>query len=274
MHEVLVKDRLKDISSLPTLPVIISKLITALQDEASSIYDISEILRYDQSLASRVVAVANSPSFGYPGRINSIDQAILMLGFDMVKSISLGVSVFGFLPPQSPAARQMWAHSYGVAVLSGLMCSRIPVADKGVCFLSGLLHDIGRVVLLKLYRDEYARLSDTRELLSAEREMFQCNHAQAGGWFLESLSFPDETILSVRHHHGISPDMAHKGIATGVYLSEGLISLLNPELACDGKWTEEHKNVFEENGLGEHDIKEFSDFLKGQEKIMTDFFEL
>ncbi|MCL4491385.1 MAG: HDOD domain-containing protein [Nitrospirae bacterium] len=274
MPEILIKSRLQGLTSLPTLPPILSKLIKALQKERASIFEVAEILRCDQSLAARIVAVANSPFFGYPGKINSIDQALLMLGFDMVKSISLGVSVFGFLPAQYPSVRQMWAHSYGVAALSGAMCSRIPVADKSICFLGGLLHDIGRAVFLKLHRDEYVPLLKADALVEAETRKFQCDHAQVGGWFLESLSFPLEIALSVHHHHTVAGDMEHKGIATSVYLAEGLIGLLNPDLACDGQWTEEHAEEFEERGLGESDMKEFKALLIAEAENLAGLFDL
>lgn len=273
MHETLTKDRLKDIATLPTIPAVLSKLIKTLQNERSSIFEISEILRHDQSISSRVVAVANSPFFGCPGKINSIEQAVLMLGFDMVKSISLGVSVFGLLPMQYSAVKKMWAHSYGVAVLAGHMCSRIPVADKGICFLGGLLHDIGRIVFLKLYRDEYLALFGSDDIISNEVKRFNCSHAAAGGWFLENLCFPGEIVLSVRNHHSLAADTEHKGIATSVYLAEGLISIFEPGLSCDGEWSEEHRAVFEENGLGDGDMKEMAGFLKSEEEVMRSFFD-
>ncbi len=274
MSDILIRERLKGISNLPTLPAILAKLIKAFQNENSSIDDIAEILKYDQSTTSRIVAVANSPFFGYSRMINSIEQAVLMLGFNMVKSISLGVSVFGLLPLQYPAFKQMWVHSYGVATLSGLMCSRIPVADPGICFLSGLLHDIGRAVFLKLYRNEYLSLHSAGDLLDAEKRMLLCDHAEAGALFLQSLSLPDEIISPVRHHHDLNGSLQHTGIADCVYLSEGLINLLLPGVASDGKWTEAQEEMFEASGMGDGDMEEFKRILLEEESMSAGFFEL
>lgn len=269
-----VKNKIKQITDLPTIPAVVSRLIKTLQNENASIDDLSEVIRYDQSLTTRIVAAANSPFFGYPGKINSIEQAILMLGFDFTKSISLGVSILSSFPLQHDTLKKMWAHSYGVATLSGLMCPRIPVADKGVCFLAGLLHDIGRAVFMKLYGDEYSVLLKTDDLIAAEMDTFQCNHAQLGGWFLENLSFPEEIILPVYHHHSVDGTIKHKGIVTAVYLAEGLISLLDQGIACDGQWTEEHEKMFEESGLTGNNIKAYESLLHEELESINNFFKL
>jgi putative nucleotidyltransferase with HDIG domain len=269
-----IKYKIKNITDVPTIPVVISRLIRTLQNDKASIEDISGVIRHDQSIAARIVAVANSPFFGYQGRINSIEQAVLMLGFDMVRSISLSASVFGLLPAPYRAVKQIWVHSYMVAVLSGLMCSRVPVANKGICFLAGLLHDIGRVVLMSFYKNEYPVLIKPDNFIEKEKNIFQCSHSEAGGYFLESLYFPEEIVLPLYHHHDIGEADKHKGIATTVYLAEGLISILNPEFAYDGQWTEEHARVFEDIGLDENDIAEFKSYLTNKGEHINNFFEL
>lgn len=268
-----IRDKIKQIAEVPTIPVIVSKLIKIMQNENSSIEELSEIISHDQSIASKIVAAANSPFFGYPGKINSIEQAILMLGFDFTKSIALGVSVFSIFQHRHDI-KKVWAHSYGVATLSGLMCPQIPVANKGICFLAGLLHDIGRALFIKLYSSEYAVLLTHGDAVSAEMNTFSFNHTQLGGWFLEGLSFPDEIVLPVFYHHGMDGAIKHKGIVTAIYLAEGLISVLNPDIACDGQWTNEHEKVFKENGLAADDIRAYDSVLHDELQSMRNFFEL
>lgn len=273
---VRIKDRVIRLTDLPTIPITISRLIKILKNENASIDDLSEIIRHDQSIASRIVAVANSPFFGYPGKINSIEQAILMLGLDLVKSISLSVSVISLLPAYHALFRKMWAHSYIVATLSGLIGSRMSITDKGICFLAGLLHDIGRVVLVNLYRNDYPAVFDAKNIISAEREMFQCDHIQAGVWFLESLSFPEEIVMSVSCHHDINGTDKHTGILTPVYLAEGIVSMPNIALKYngDGSWTERHAKAFMDSGFREHDAIEFKSILLDRCNHINSFFDL
>lgn len=269
-----IKDRIKEIKNIPTIPVTISRLIKSLQNENVSIDELSKIISRDQSIASRIVAAANSPFFGYPGRINSIEQSILMLGFDFTKSIALGVSIFSLFHRQQAVLKRMWAHSYGVATLSGLMCSKVSVANRGVCFLAGLLHDIGRALFIKLYSTEYTALMERDDIIAVETDAFQSNHGELGGWFLEDIFFPEEIVLPVSYHHDIAKATRHKGIATTVYLAEGLISLLNPDIACDGQWTEEHEKALEKSGLTEDDIKAYESVLHDELESVNNFFDL
>ncbi len=172
--------------------------------------------------------------------------------------------------------KKMWAHSYVVATLSGLIGFRMSAADKGICFLAGLLHDIGRVVLINLYRNDYPSVFGAENIISAEREMFQCDHIQAGVWFLESLSFPEEIIMSVRCHHDINGADKHTEILTSVYLAEGIVSM--PDIAFkydgDGSWTERHVKVFMDRGFRGHDVIEFKSILSGRCNHINSFFDL
>ncbi|MBN2654747.1 MAG: HDOD domain-containing protein, partial [Nitrospirae bacterium] len=244
--------RMKDI---PTLSQVSLRLVKLLNKENASLNELSEIIKFDQSLAERVVGVANSPFFGYPGRINSIEQALLMLGFNLAKSIALGVSIFHSFNVDPKKLKKLWVHSYCVAVMAEMFCKNVPVSNRNVCFLSGLLHDIGRIVLLKHYaadnyREIHAQISalHDEDLEAAEIQNFGCTHSQAGEWFLEQLSFPEEIVSSVHNHHRLDQDARHKGIVTLVYLAEGVVSETAPEFTSDSEWTQKHQDLF--SGLG------------------------
>lgn len=269
-----IKERIEQLTDIPTIPIVISRLVKVLQNEKASVAELTDVIKYDQSLAERIVAVANSPFLGYPGRINSIEQAVLMLGFDLVKTLSLGVSVIGIFPHHSLALKQIWSHSFGVATLAGLMSSKMPAADKGVCFLAGLLHDIGHVIFMQFAKESYEEVLKSSDINSCEAEIFGCTHAEAGRWFLESLSFPGEIVLPVFYHHDIEGATIHKGIITTVYLAEGMISLLNHQRGFDGIWSEEHHRIYKENSLGDKELKECEEFLTEEDKYITNFFDL
>lgn len=280
-----IKTKITELSLLPTIPVVITKLIGVMKKENASIDELVDVIKHDQSITTRIVSIANSPFFGYPGRINSLDQAVLMLGFDLVKSISLSVSIFTMFPIPYVTLKQMWGHAFKVASLCGMLCNKISSKSSGICFLSGLLHDIGRAVLLVIKDpihspDSLQKLYQLKadELIESETMLFECNHAEAGRWFLERLFFPEEITLPVYYHHYLNKVPDHKmpngDIILAIYLAEGLIDFIKPDSFNDGKWTENHSILFEEIGFKEKDLEE----IKQQFLITIDagnsFFDL
>lgn len=279
------KSKITELSSLPTIPVVISKLIGILKNENASMGELVETIRHDQSIISRIVSIANSPFFGYPGRINSIEQAVLMLGFNLVRSISLSVSIFTMFPIPYITLKKMWAHSFKVASLSGLLCSKISINNSGVCFLAGLLHDIGRGIFLAINKSEHQLEGietlpklKAHELFEAEKLLFQCNHTDAARWFLEELFFPQEIILPVYYHHDLGgaslSELPHKDVILTIYLSEGLIQEIDPDDLNDGQFSEVHSMLFKEAGFITKDIEEIKKKFLLTVISANNFFEL
>ncbi len=276
-----VRNRIQQLSNLPSLAIVKYQLIKAMNKESTSIDDISEIIRHDQALASRVIAVANSAFLGYPGKINAIERAVMLLGFDLVRSISLAASIFNVFASQYGNFKQLWAHSYIVATIAASISEKIPGTDKSVCFLSGLLHDIGRLVLFKVVSDgnlspEVHKLMRLKgeSLLNAENDQFKCDHSQAAGWFLESLSYPEEVVGPIVTHHRVVYEGPHKQASDVVSLAEGMSELLYPDSINDGEWTENHQLLLRDNNLSEKFIDDLKLVMEKERELISKFFDL
>ena len=246
-----------------------------IADESKSYMDLGKIIEHDQSLAERVVAMANSPYFGHSGMINNIDQAVLILGFDLVKSIAISMSVFElFSKTEAKKMKKLWVHSYKVAIASSELCGKIPVTTAGVCFLGGLLHDIGRLVFFSLYPDRYRDFMFEEGLSEKERRIFGTDHAEVAGWFLEGMLIPEEIITAVKCHHDIKACSKHVGVASTVYFAEGIISSMDKDEASDGKWVDEMESLFLECGLSGDDIVMIEKRINEEAEEIRRFFDL
>jgi HD-like signal output (HDOD) protein len=283
MHDraLPVKERIQKLSSLSSLAVVKFHLVKALNNEAASIEEISGIIKHDPAIASRVMAIANSAFFGYPGRIGSLDQAVMLLGFDLVRSISLASSLFSMFASQYGHLKLIWAHSYLVGSLAGRLCRKTGGSGEDRCFLSGLIHDIGRLAIFRVAVDsgletELPDISVRKgdDLIKSEIAMMGCSHPDAAKWFLESLCFPDEIIRPVETHHNVGAVSAAGGISRVIYIAEGLSSLICPEIDNDGEWTEDHGRLFHEMNISEADMDEIKAATDKDRASVAQFFDL
>jgi len=255
-----VKRFIKGLRDLSTLPVLLDKIITLTNDENSDIDELDDAISFDQALAQRVLRVANSAFFGHSGQIRDIHQAVLFLGVNRVKATALGMSVLDVFPARASLnVQNLWVHSYEVAFLSSVISGGISITQPQECFVSGLLHDVGRIIFYTLDRDRFAGIETTDTMLEQETAAFGCTHAEAGGWFGEEIGLPGEIVSTIRYHH--KPSLVREGreVASIVSLAEGLSRQFSPHLEDDGIWTPEHDAILLEFSLHDTDLRLFAE---------------
>lgn len=139
------------VKSIPTLPTVLMELSRRMEDPKTSSDDLAQVIQQDQAIASKVLKLVNSPFYGYSGRINTINQGIVILGFNAIKNLVLSTSVMEAFKdiPSGDNFRMdlLWVHSASVAGVSKLLAERSGVADPEEAFVTGLIHDIGKVLL-------------------------------------------------------------------------------------------------------------------------------
>jgi HD-like signal output (HDOD) protein len=151
------------------------------------------------ALAERVLRIANSVFLGRSGQIKNIYQAIMFLGFERIKSLSLGMTVLNAFPTRvSSTAENLWIHSYEVAYLSSLLAEYVPMTLPSECFLAGLLHDMGRIVFYGMDQKGFMQIETGASMFEQEREAFGCTHTVAGAWLVEALGMPTSSWLPLK----------------------------------------------------------------------------
>lgn len=268
-----VRDFIKGIHDLPTIPALLGRVISIANDENASQEDLYSMISHDQALAEKVVRIANSALFGHSGSVKDIRQAIMFLGLDRIKSIAIGMAVMDVFPARSSFdIKNLWIHSYEVALLAGALSDTIPMTSPRESFLSGLLHDIGRIIFYKIDHKKFMEVETTDDLLEREAVVFGCTHADAGAWFIEGTGMPSEIVMTTKFHHRPSKARDYKDAVSIVSLAEASSRRYSPKIEDDGIWTEEHDAVLLEYSLSDDDMALVAGKFIAAKKDIENFF--
>ncbi|HEX2869138.1 MAG TPA: HDOD domain-containing protein [Ignavibacteriales bacterium] len=206
----IVEKITESIKDLPTLPTIFYAISEAMNNPRSTTDDIAKIVSTDQASAFKVLKVANSPFFGFRGRIDTIPQAILHLGFNELKNIILALSVIKFFSKSKYSEylkpRDFWAHSIAAGICTRMLGASVKAPNLEQYFLAGILHDIGKLLLLDLLGEQYLevfRIIEKKNCLikEAERASIGIDHAEAGRLLAERWKLPPVIKNTIYYHH-------------------------------------------------------------------------
>jgi len=163
------------------------------------------VISADPAFAADILFLANSSLFGFPSRMHVLRQAIAVLGLDRIKALAVTVAMRSFVGNRNPPVHQCWQHS----VASAMVCEELSAifgfsGDRA--YTAGIMHDIGRLGLLKTYPAEMTPVLtgeylDTQEVLEAERKAVNVDHARAGSWMVGNWAFPKDFVDICAHHH-------------------------------------------------------------------------
>jgi HD-like signal output (HDOD) protein len=195
------------LDDLPPLPLVATRLLEVLSQDNAHITGVGRIIAAEPVFASRVLQMANSPLFALQTQVKTISHAIVLLGLDRVKAITVTRALGDFVGPvlNSKALRACWENSLACALLSEKL-ARVCKMDNDFAYVAGLLRDIGRLALLVKYPDSYINLLAVSseqgfELIATERELFDIDHCQAGTWLMGKMPLPRELCEVVAKHH-------------------------------------------------------------------------
>lgn len=198
----------KEVSDLPTIPAIVSRVISLLDKQESEADEIADLILSDLVLAARVVRVVNSPLYRTSKDITSVKRALLYLGFKSVREMILtSYFVDGFKDKEQPFdIRMFWIHSFSVGAISRRIASMVGYADVEKAYLVGIIHDIGKVFLGHYCRKEYGQMLEGIKNTSyttyeGEYEFFGTTHSEVGLCLAQRWNFPSSYCDVISHHH-------------------------------------------------------------------------
>lgn len=232
-----ILDKIENISSIPTLPTVIERLTRLLQNPKTSAEEVGKAITTDQALASKVLKLVNSAFYGFPGRISTITHAIVILGFSTVKNVVLTASIFDAFRNKGEGSsvfnlEDFWLHSIACGATSLSIAKQLGLNEKEECFIAGLIHDIGKIILCQYMPQEFNFAIDQSRknnqlFYDTERKLFDSTHEEVGGYLTERWKLPMDLQNAVKYHHNPQPKHEHYMIAAVVHCADIFVRSLD-----------------------------------------------
>ncbi len=200
---------ISDTLELASLPAVVMRAMDLLNDPDSSASDIGQVISEDPALSIKLLKIVNSAFYSFPSRIDTISRAITIVGTLEITDLILGstaVDVFSGLPNELIDMNHFWEHSLYTGVVARVLARHHRAPNTERFFVSGLLHDIGSLVLYH-QRPEQSRqaLEKAREgmpLHLAEEELLGFSHCEVGAELMQAWNLPGAFAAAARYHHG------------------------------------------------------------------------
>jgi putative nucleotidyltransferase with HDIG domain len=272
------KPVLEKLNDIPTLPVVATRVTELINNPNSSSADIADVLKKDQVLTAKVLKLINSPYYGIPGEVTDVKRALAYLGFNTLAQLVLSISVIAAFTEAKGSKFSLqgfWKHALGTAVASEIIAKKTGYPKPEECFTCGLLHDIGKIVLLKIAPDEFMRVVELaeREKISfsdAERRLEVPTHGYLGEYIADKWRLPMVIKNTIRYHHTDVSETATmlesmKKAVQIVALANQIVVKENIGYSGDASGGLITNNFLEPLGLTEADLKGIT------ERVQKDF---
>jgi putative nucleotidyltransferase with HDIG domain len=215
---------------LPTLPAAAQEVARLAADPEADVARVVEVIRRDPPLAAKVLRLSNSPMFRTRAQITSLDRAVLVLGLEEIRNLTLGLAVLSSFGAGSLKRRllrqRLWEHSLVVATLAERLAKEALGLGPGF-YSFGLLHDLGKVALEAFRSQDVGAVLKTIEgqrlvWVEAENQTLHFDHAFLGGQLLSYWEFPAELVSAVAAHHQPWTAGEHSQAAGLVFLADAV----------------------------------------------------
>lgn len=203
---------------LPTLPVVMTKLIDAINDDNSSAGDLTKIMENDPAMSARVLKLANSAFYGLRFKVDNLKRAIVVLGFETVRMLALSTTILDLFSAKKQLAldpEDFWIHSLGAGKAAQILSIKLKTEIvPETLFTAGLLHDIGKYCLALALKEEYKIVTkkgkdNQTPLYKVEKENLSLTYCDVNAWLAQKWNLP-ETLYAPMTNHNQPENMSNK----------------------------------------------------------------
>ena len=206
MKEEMLEKLILETVDVPSIPPVAAKVMQLVGSNYTSISQLESIISQDEAFSTRILKIANSPYYGRGRTVDSVATAIILIGFNSMKSLVMAASMKDIHRKSGLFEQQHWEHSLGVSIASSLIASDTKMLVPEEALIGGLIHDLGKIVINNSLPDQYAVvLSKMNEenipSIIAEDEVLGFNHCNAGALIARKWKLPKNLETVIEYHH-------------------------------------------------------------------------
>ena len=225
--------KLDRIDNLPTLPAIAMEINKMLLDYDTTINELSDRIEKDQAIVSKILKLANSAFFGLRSRISNIHHAVVILGFNTIRNAVVSISIIDAFSTKESLddfdISEFWKHSVAVAVTSKYLAEKTGIHSADDCFVGGLLHDMGKIILLQHFKDLFQKVwlavkESNQSFYEAEKSAVTIDHAQIGGHLARKWQLPLGLVDAICYHHTVSRNSANLNLIMIIHTADAIVN--------------------------------------------------
>ena len=281
MDSKTMMKKLERIEDLPTLPTILFEVNTLLEDINTSAKVLSDTIGKDQAMVVKILKLVNSAFYGFRSRVSDISNAVVLLGFNTVRNAIISVSIIKAFSGKNDLKgfdiNEFWKHSIAVAVTSKRLAEKCRVEAPDNCFVAGLLHDIGKLVLSQYFQDLFTRVWATAQkenltFYEAEKQEISVKHPMIGSFLAKRWQFPDYLVDAVKCHHAVRKNVSNYELLLIVYGADIIVNHYNSDTQEPINMSAVHPDAVEMLGAYMENTDEWHEELKDEIESACDFF--
>ena len=268
---------LSSIRNLPSIPIVMFEVSKLLNNPNTSASELGKMIGKDQGLVAKILTVANSPLYGLPRRVSTIEFAIVILGFEHIKNIVIALSMVEAFKKDGLKnwdSKTYWNHSILTASIAKKIADDLYLPKSGEAFTAGLLHDLGISIIQRYFNKEFNlinELVDNQQMryLKAEEQILGLTHQEIGKFLISRWNLPSSLGDVICNHHYPSRSEENKVIASIIHLADYMTQYLNTGGFYWDENIELDNNVVQILNFGNETnlmkyIDSYSDLLKNQ----------
>jgi HD-like signal output (HDOD) protein len=269
------------VKKLSPIPIVIHKVLDFASKSDGTLDDLVRLVENDPAITANLLKACNSAHMGLPVKVNSVQQAVALLGIQKVIEVvvtqTLSVNLQRAQKGYGLAKGELWKQSVATAMVARNLAERRQLPLLPTIYTAALLKDIGKVVLHEFVADELEKIEYQVNIkgysfIEAEHLCIGMDHATLGGTIAEEWSFSDQMVFMIRHHHLIDPEARKDPATATLYLADMVSMMVGTCTGIDRLAYKVYENIFSDFFLAKDELKalmySYDGYLTGAQRFL------